>query len=167
MGRLALGVIHRQRLCGSAQALPVRQLACQLRALRVGLQVLGPIPVAAGFVTEVDRLARGRLLIGTAEVFQEDAPGHTIHQQVMATQQQALAAVRQPCQQHTQQRSALKIQTALGLFAERLQRFDTGDAALPEQAFCLLLVTIERRPGARGVLFESQAQSIVVVDQGL
>ncbi|CRM93472.1 hypothetical protein [Pseudomonas sp. 22 E 5] len=80
----ALGVIARQ-IGTRSLGLPVRQLVIQ--RLRVGLQLLRPPLVGAGLGRQCD------VAVSLLQVFEQDAPGHAVHRQVMHHQQQTLSAI--------------------------------------------------------------------------
>ncbi|CRM42384.1 hypothetical protein [Pseudomonas sp. 37 R 15] len=108
----ALRVIARQ-LGIDRLRLPVRQLV--IEGLRMVLQPLRPVLVGTG-------LCRQRLFaISLLQVFQQDAPGHPVHHQMVHHQQQTLGTVGHVDQNRAQQRALLQIEAALGLIAQRGQ----------------------------------------------
>ena len=87
---------------------------------RAGLFVQVPAPGLVGTATRPE--IGVEVGIETLQVFQQDAPGHPVHRQVVDDQQQALAAVGHVHQQRTQQRPLFEVEAALGFFAKRQQR---------------------------------------------
>ncbi|MCY1490220.1 hypothetical protein D9M68_239720 [compost metagenome] len=122
------GIGRRQRAAGVAQLrLPPGQFCLQRAGAGMAFQARGPGLQRAGLLRQ--RLAG----VGGLQVFQQHAPGHAVHHQVVDHQQQALAAVAAVDQRRAQQRAVVQRQAALGFVAQRLQGFLTAGAAGPEQ----------------------------------
>ncbi len=145
--------------------LPVAQLLLQFGAAGIVTQVLGPALERTGLGRQCHRLALGKRGISVLQVFQQDAPGHAVHHQVMDHQQQALRAIGQFREHRTQQVTALQVEAALGLLSQRLQLIGMLQLALPEQPTVVALA-VDSVPGTvfQG---EAKAQGIVLHQQRL
>ncbi len=124
---------------------------------RAGLFVQVPAPGLVGTATRPE--IGVEVGIETLQVFQQDAPGHPVHRQVVDDQQQALAAVGHVHQQRTQQRPLFEVEAALGFFAKRQQRLLGPRLPAPQRLAGLLGVGLV--PGA-ALFAETQAQGIVL-----
>ncbi len=124
---------------------------------RAGLFVQVPAPGLVGTATRPE--IGVEIGIETLQVFQQDAPGHPVHRQVVDDQQQALAAVGHVHQQRTQQRPLFEVKAALGFFAKRQQRLLGPRLPAPQRLAGLLGVGLV--PGA-ALFAETQAQGIVL-----
>ncbi|VVO30595.1 hypothetical protein PS720_04956 [Pseudomonas fluorescens] len=150
----ALGVVAGQ-IGTRGLRLPIRQLLVQ--RLRMALQLLRPQLVGAG-------LGRQRsVAVSLLQVFEQDAPRHAVHRQVMHHQQQALGAVGHHGQDRAQQRALFEVETALRLVAQCGQLGLVSDVGLPQRSGgnrlgVSLLPTV-------CLLHKPQAQGVVVVDQ--
>ncbi|CRM62269.1 hypothetical protein [Pseudomonas sp. 44 R 15] len=149
-----LGVIAGQ-LGIDGLRLPVRQLV--IEGLRVVLQALRPVLVGAGLCRQC------LFAISLLQVFQQDAPGHAIHHQMVHHQQQALGTVGHVDQGGAQQRAVLQVQAALGLIAQRGQFGVTAGTGLPQRR-CADLRGVMLLP-TLGLRHEAQTQGIVMPDQ--
>jgi len=92
----------------------------------MGLQLPGPHLVGAGLGRQ------RRSAVGLLQVFEQDAPGHAVHHQVMDHQQQALGTVGHAHQGGAQQRALFKIEAALGRLAECGQFCVVAGVGLPQ-----------------------------------
>ncbi|MNF90794.1 hypothetical protein D3C84_733740 [compost metagenome] len=80
----ALGVIPRQIHSRALQLLlPERQFGLNVFSAGVGLQMFAPGLVGAGLGRQLDGGAGAGLLISPLQIFQQDAPRHTVHGQVV------------------------------------------------------------------------------------
>ncbi|MNU78911.1 hypothetical protein D3C71_685110 [compost metagenome] len=117
----AIGVCARQRpRVHRRQSKPV--LALCLRRLALFMQCARPILVARGLGGQHRFPARLRLFIGRLQVFEQDAPRHAIHRQVMDHEQEAPAAFGQLHRQGPHQGALRQIEAALRLLAQGAQR---------------------------------------------
>ncbi|MCY1500484.1 hypothetical protein D9M68_345270 [compost metagenome] len=99
------------------------------------------------------------------QVFQQHAPGHAVHHQVMDRQQQALAAVGHVHQRGAEQRAVGEVEAALRVVDYHLQLLRIGRAEMP--GFDGLRRAIQGMPLAVGVLAEAQAQGVVTLGHGV
>ncbi|MNN23897.1 hypothetical protein D3C81_1373090 [compost metagenome] len=130
----ALRVVTRQGITGALQLpLPVAQLGLQFGALGVGLQVLCPGLERTGLGRQVGGFEGCKSTVRLLQVFQQDAPGNTIHYQVMDHQQQALAAVWQRSQHGAQQRALFEHEAALRIVGDLLQCRHVRQVEHPQQ----------------------------------
>ncbi|CRM58501.1 hypothetical protein [Pseudomonas sp. 24 E 13] len=149
-----LGVITGQ-LGIDGLRLPVRQLV--IEGLRVVLQALRPVLVGAGLCRQC------LFAISLLQVFQQDAPGHAIHHQMVHHQQQALGTVGHVDQGGAQQRAVLQVQAALGLIAQRGEFGVAAGTGLPQHR-CADLRGVMLLP-TLGLRHEAQTQGVVMPDQ--
>ena len=152
------------------QRLPEGQLAAALRGM--GLQRLRPALVAGGLVDPGGLQALQPAGIGRTQVFEQDAPGDPIDDQMVGHQQQAPAAVAHLDAQPAQQRPVDDVQAALRLFAQGLDRAGIPCLAHPEQCLQIGLgrACVGLLPGALRRGAKAQAQAVVPgqqVGQGL
>ncbi|MND85910.1 hypothetical protein D3C80_778530 [compost metagenome] len=128
----ASAVVLRQAAAGMAQLrLPIAQFGLQRVAAGVGLQLFGPGPEGTGLGGQLWHLPGRTLLVGPVQVLQQNTPGHSIDDQMVDRQQQALTAVRQGCQHRAQHRPIGQVEAALGLGAQCLQLTGIGQCRAP------------------------------------
>ncbi|MNZ85032.1 hypothetical protein D3C78_1038080 [compost metagenome] len=164
MLQTALGAHGRQFGVAALQLLrPVLQRRLALGAAGIGLQLSGPVLERGGLGRQYHRLPGCTLLIGQVQVFQQDAPGHAVHHQVMGDQQQALLAIAQRCQQRTQQRALGKVEATLQFAGTERQRLAVRNLG-QGQAGRLARLRVMCLPLAID-LGKAQAQAVVVLDQ--
>ncbi|CRM57430.1 hypothetical protein [Pseudomonas sp. 25 E 4] len=148
------GVVARQ-LGVDGLRLPVRQLFVE--RLRMVVQMSCPVLIGTGFGRQ-----RG-ITVGLLQVFQQDAPRHAVHHQVVDHQQQPLGAIGHVQQGCAQQRAVRQVETALGFIAQGGQFSIAVGLGLPQRRFsdrrCVAL-----RP-AVGLRHKAQAQGVVMIDQ--
>ncbi|MNI08817.1 hypothetical protein D3C73_618660 [compost metagenome] len=142
--------------------LPPAQLFAQGLAAGVGLQACGPVLEGAGFRRQFHRLPCFQLAIQGLQVIEQHPPRHTVHHQVVNGDKQALLAFRAIDQQHAQQGSLFKVETALGIGEQGRAFIHRRNTHLPQN----------RRIGNRlvqglplaGNLAKTQAQGVVLFD---
>ncbi|PAV67928.1 hypothetical protein WR25_14689 [Diploscapter pachys] len=143
----------------------VGQLGHQRGAAGLLAQVLGPGLERTALGRQHRRLAGQQCLAGQLQVFEQDAPGHTIDHQVVDHHQQALLPLGQVDQHHAQQRAILQVQATLGLVGQFRQARGIVQLMYPQQ-----LLRVDRRELALPlalVLAEPQAQGVVLFHQQL
>ncbi|KIR13158.1 hypothetical protein PFLU4_57450 [Pseudomonas fluorescens] len=97
------------------------------------LQPLRPSLGGTGLGGQFQGLAGLQLLISLLQVFQQNAPRHSVYHQVMDHQQQPLAAIGQARQDPAQQCAVLQFETALGLFGQPFKRRSICHLGGPQQ----------------------------------
>ena len=90
------------------------------------LQARDPALIAAGF------RQCGAAVVEVLQVFEQHAPGHAVHRQVVDHQQQTFRAVGHRHPQRAQQRAILQIETALGFVAQGVELLDRLRLTLPQ-----------------------------------
>ncbi|RCM99090.1 hypothetical protein C3O68_05727 [Pseudomonas aeruginosa] len=136
--------------------LPERQFVMPLPCHFTQMCAPGLVGVCAQYRRRV------RALVELLQVFQQNPPGHTVHDQVMNHQQEPLLTFGKLDQKSAQQRTGAQIEATLGFLAQRGEFFDRSDLAPPERAFNLTGIFL---PPAPFFLMEAQAQGIMLANQ--
>ena len=161
----AVGPVAGQRIADALQLrLPPAQLRLQRRRRGMPLQLFGPVLERTGLARQYQRLARRQQGAGGLQVFQQNAPGHAVHHQVMDHQQQALFALRQIGQHRAQQRTILQVQAALGTVGQFAELLDGRQFADPQR---FTRLHREARLPFAVVLVEACTQHVVLLQQRL
>ncbi len=132
---LAASGLEPRQLRGRAGQLllPPAELFTQGLAAGIGLQAARPVPQGTGLGRQLQGLPGLQLTIGVLQIFQQHAPGHTVHHQVVDGQQQALLAFRAVHQHRPQQRPVFQVEAALGIGEQCLAGGHGRHPHLPEQ----------------------------------